>query len=80
MAMGSPELPHEDENDIVRPQTNNLPMHGNTGASDDSDNENMDDGYAGYQPLAIDDDTTNDMEYVFENVDDDSNEQEFQVS
>lgn len=53
MKMGSPELPN-DEN-ITRPAVNNLPMHG---ASDDSDNENIDEDYAGYQPLAIDEDTT----------------------
>lgn len=67
--MGSPELPNEDENTIQRPQVNNLPMHGAVGGttSDESDIEN-DDGYAGYQPLALDDEI-NDF-----NMDDEDNE------
>lgn len=58
--MGSPDLPSE-ENDITRPTVNNLPMHGgNTTASDDSDMENIDTAYLGYQPLNLDEET---MEY-----------------
>lgn len=72
--MGSPELPNEDENTISRPQVNNLPMHGAVGGtSDESDNENADDGYAGYQPLAIDDDT-NDFNMDEDNDDDDNDD------
>lgn len=84
--MGSPELPVEDENNIDRPPVNSLPMHGINGiggTSDDSDNENMDDAYAGYQPLAFDEDT---MEYSVQmennnEMDDDENDDyDYQVS
>lgn len=58
--MGSPDLPPT-ENDITRPSANILPMHGgNTTASDDSDMENIDSAYLGYQPLNLDEET---MEY-----------------
>lgn len=63
--MGSPELPSE-ENDISRPAASSLPMHGeNATVSDDSDVENADGGYSGYQPLALDEET---MEYRIENA------------
>lgn len=63
--MGSPELPSE-ENDISRPAASSLPMHGeNVTASDDSDVENADGGYSGYQPLTLDEET---MEYRIENA------------
>lgn len=64
--MGSPDLPN-DENNISRPVASSLPMHGgNITASDDSDLENIENGYAGYQPLAFDEET---MEYTNENND-----------
>lgn len=65
--MGSPDLPSE-ENNISRPPASSLPMHGNTTASDDSDMEIIDNGYVGYQPLSLDEET---MEYR-----NDNNEQE----
>lgn len=70
--MGSPELPNEDENTLRRPQAGSLPMHGHI--SDESENENMEeDGYVGYQPLAIGEDETNDMDYS-------NDEEDFEVS
>lgn len=58
--MGSPELPSE-ENNIARPMASSLPMHGeNATGSDDSDAENGDGSYGGYEPLALDEET---MEY-----------------
>lgn len=58
--MGSPDLPNE-ENNITRPAASSLPMHGgNTTASDDSDVDNIENGYVGYQPLSLDEET---MEY-----------------
>lgn len=62
--MGSPDLP-SDENNISRPIASALPMHGNGTASDDSDIENNENGYVGYQPLAFDEET---MEYTNENL------------
>lgn len=57
--MGSPDLPN-DENYISRPVASSLPMHGNPQTSDDSDVDNNETGYVGYQPLSLDEDT---MEY-----------------
>lgn len=83
--MGSPELPGEEES-ISRPPANSLPMHGggNTTASDDSDAENADGGYGGYQPLTLDEET---MEYRNgaaengqENEDDDDGDDHFDYS
>lgn len=80
--MGSPELPNDDDN-IARPPANNLPMHGaNTTGSDESDNENMNEEYVGYQPLAIDEDTietTN--QYVDSTMgDDEDDDYDYQVN
>lgn len=61
--MGSPDLP-SDENNISRPVASILPMHGNGTASDDSDIENNENGYVGYEPLAFDEET---MEYTNQN-------------
>lgn len=63
--MGSPDLPN-DENNISRPAASSLPMHGgNTTASDDSDMENIEAGYVGYEPLSLDEET---MEYRNESI------------
>lgn len=74
--MGSPDLPNE-ENNLPTPLGSSLPMHGgNITASDDSDMDNVDNGYAGYQPLAFDEET---MEYTNDNANnelDDENEDE----
>lgn len=67
--MGSPDLPNE-ENNISRPAATSLPMHGgNTTASDDSDMDNIEAGYVGYQPLSLDEET---MEYRNETNDQDN--------
>lgn len=71
--MGSPDLPSE-ENNITRPATSSLPMHGgNATASDDSDMEIIDAGYVGYQPLNLDEET---MEYRYENNEQDNDDDE----
>lgn len=62
--MGSPDLPNDEDN-ICRPVANALPMHGNGTVSDDSDIENNENGYVGYQPLAFNEET---MEYTNENT------------
>lgn len=82
--MGSPDLPNE-ENNISRPVASSLPMHGgNTTASDDSDVDNIEAGYVGYQPLSLDEET---MEYRNEsneqdndNDDDDDGDDNFDYS
>lgn len=79
--MGSPDLPNE-ENDISRPAASSLPMHGgNTTASDDSDVDNIEAGYVGYQPLSLDEET---MEYRNEtneqDNDDDDADDDFDYS
>lgn len=58
--MGSPELPQDDQNDFNASAVGAVTvdtMDNGSEASDDSDNENepMDYAYAGYQPLAGDD-------------------------
>lgn len=70
--MGSPDLPSE-ENNISRPVASSLPMHGNTTASDDSDMENIEAGYVGYQPLSLDEET---MEYRSETNEPDNGDDE----
>lgn len=80
--MGSPDLPNE-ENNITRPAASSLPMHGgNTTASDDSDVDNIEAGYVGYQPLSLDEET---MEYRNEaneqnNDDDDDGDDDYDYS
>lgn len=80
--MGSPDLPNE-ENNITRPAASSLPMHGgNTTASDDSDVDNIEAGYVGYQPLSLDEET---MEYRNEvneqnNDDEDDGDDDFDYS
>lgn len=77
--MGSPDLPN-DENTLSRP-LDSLPMHGIiTTASDDSDNENMEN--LGYQPLPFDEENAEyvnreDGNDVDDNVDDEDDDYDY---
>lgn len=53
--MGSPELPEDsDSNNSLRPQPGTvIPTYMQSTTSDESDNENRDDAYSGYQPLTL---------------------------
>lgn len=73
--MGSPELPQDDQSDFNAASLNSVfvdDMDNASEASDDSDNEAMDYGYAGYQPLPGDDE----LNTVPMNVEDDQTDEQ----
>lgn len=52
--MGSPELPEDSDSNSLRPQPGTvIPTYMQSTTSDESDNENRDDAYSGYQPLTL---------------------------
>lgn len=52
--MGSPELPEDSDSSSLRPQPGTvIPTYMQSTTSDESDNENRDDAYSGYQPLTL---------------------------
>lgn len=52
--MGSPELPEDSDSNSLRPQPGTvIPTYLQSTTSDESDNDNRDDAYSGYQPLTL---------------------------
>lgn len=52
--MGSPELPEDSDSNSLRPQPGTvIPTYMQSTTSDESDNDNRDDAYSGYQPLTL---------------------------
>lgn len=71
--MGYPENPIEDDSQVIRPPGNNLIVEDAMDVTNDSEDENI---YNGYQPLgSLDDDNTSDMDRLATNEQDDDEDE-----